>query len=44
MKNNYSLPREVYASEEHKFLRETIAEYFKNEIAPNREAWEKTGQ
>ncbi|MBT8221005.1 MAG: acyl-CoA dehydrogenase family protein [Bacteroidia bacterium] len=38
-----SLPRKVYATEEHQFLKETVREYFKNECLPHREKWESQG-
>ncbi|MEM6801515.1 MAG: acyl-CoA dehydrogenase family protein [Bacteroidota bacterium] len=37
------LPREIYASEEHQMLKETIGDYFKQFIEPNREKWEEQG-
>jgi len=37
------IPREVYGSEEHQMLKETIQDYYKRDIEPHREAWEEQG-
>ena len=37
------LEREIYASEEHKMMRDMIQDFIKNEIIDNIEAWEKKG-
>ena len=41
MSSSIQLPRDVYGSEEHQMLRETVLEFFKTEVEPNREEWEK---
>ena len=41
MNSSIQLPRDVYATEEHQMLRETVLEFFKTEIEPNREEWEE---
>ena len=41
MSSSIQLPRYVYGSEEHQMLRETVLEFFKTEVEPNREEWEK---
>lgn len=38
-----SLPRKIYASEEHQFLRETVEQFVKTECMPHRERWEEQG-
>ncbi len=43
MNQKYLLPREVYASEEHQMLKESVEEYYKSELEPNREQWEADG-
>lgn len=43
MNPSIQLPREVYASEEHQMLAETIRDYYHNDLAPHRERWEKQG-
>ncbi len=40
---NHELPRKVYDSDEHRMLRTTIGDYFKNHVNPYREQWEKQG-
>jgi len=39
----YQLPREIYASEEHQMLAETVRAYYKSDVEPHREKWEKQG-
>ncbi|MEM6964584.1 MAG: acyl-CoA dehydrogenase family protein [Bacteroidota bacterium] len=41
MNASIQLPRDVYASEEHQMLIETVREFYKTEIEPNRETWEE---
>ncbi len=43
MFSDIQLPRDIYASEEHQMVRETIRQYIKKEILPNRERWEEQG-
>ncbi len=43
MYKDLQIPRDVYNTEEHEMVRQTIQEFYKKEIAPNREAWEKQG-
>ena len=43
MNNSIKLPRNIYNSEEHKLLRQTVIDYAVNDLLPNREAWEKQG-
>ena len=39
----YQLPRKIYATEEHQMLRETIEAFYKQDVEPYREKWEKQG-
>ena len=41
MNSSIQLPRDVYGTEEHQMLRDTVLEFFKTEIEPNREEWEE---
>lgn len=43
MLQNVLLTREIYASEEHKMMREMIQDFIKNEIMDHIDAWEKKG-
>ena len=43
MYKDLRIPRTVYESEEHQMLRDTIHEFNKKHIAPNREKWEEQG-
>lgn len=43
MSRVFELPREVYASEEHQMLLQTVREYFHADLEPHREAWEEKG-
>ncbi len=38
-----SLPRKIYQSEEHQFLKETVHQYLKDDVVPHREKWEEQG-
>lgn len=38
-----SLPRKIYASEEHQFLKDTVQQYLKDHVIPHREKWEEQG-
>lgn len=37
------IEREIYASEEHQMLKETIQDFYKRDIQPYREEWEEAG-
>lgn len=41
MNSSIQLPRDVYGSEEHQMLIETVREFYRTEIEPNREKWEE---
>ena len=43
MLQNVLLERKIYASEEHKMMQDMIRDFIKNELAPQREAWEEKG-
>ena len=43
MFKDLQLERKIYASEEHQMLRETVRGFYKKEIAPNIETWQKQG-
>lgn len=43
MYSKIQIPRSIYNTEEHQFFRQTIQEYIRKDLEPNREKWEEQG-